>query len=484
MVVFSVLSFLLAGSGCSLMTTEYITCTDSSECQDAFGLGYVCAEDGLCAETAQHPRCESLIPDDLLIRPEDYPGVTLIGMLGHIEHDAVDVAAAGLAFSQAWDLGGIDGQQVAIVNCGYQEDSSIDGLVETDAAIEVARYLVDGLGASGLIVPTSSISKAVYNAVIENDGSDVLIMSPSATSPELSTIDGSNKSDQDPGLFWRTCWPDDLQGFVAASDIRDRGKSEVAVIWQEGPYGEGLKDSFLLYFKDPQHNVYWKDFSFSNTTEQVSAVSAVGDSIDSDGNLIYDEVFFIADNVTDVIGMLNAAILYESYTKRKERYIFLADGASDIQLLKQTPQASILYDLIRGTRPAVPSSNVYNAFAASYFSELGVNADDSIYSAYAYDAAWLTIYGVAWAQFQEQTVSGTEIARGLRQLSSGQDIEVRASGFEQVLTAFAGGSSVDLVGASGELDYDPATEETTGPIDIWQVNKNGDGFDVVETITP
>ncbi len=95
MAIFSALLSLLVMSGCSLMTTEYTACNDSSECRDAFGLGYVCVEDGLCAETVQHARCSSLVPDDLLIRPEEYPGVTLIGMLGHIEHDAVDVAAAG-----------------------------------------------------------------------------------------------------------------------------------------------------------------------------------------------------------------------------------------------------------------------------------------------------------------------------------------------------------------------------------------------------
>jgi hypothetical protein len=32
---------------------------------------------------------------------------------------------------------------------------------------------------------------------------------------------------------------------------------------------------------------------------------------------------------------------------------------------------------------------------------------------------------------------------------------------------------VDLQGASGNLDFDPATEETSGPIEVWHIPMMG-----------
>jgi hypothetical protein len=37
---------------------------------------------------------------------------------------------------------------------------------------------------------------------------------------------------------------------------------------------------------------------------------------------------------------------------------------------------------------------------------------------------------------------------------------------------------------SGSLDYDPTTEETTAPIEIWVINADRTGFDTVATIEP
>jgi hypothetical protein len=59
---------------------------------------------------------------------------------------------------------------------------------------------------------------------------------------------------------------------------------------------------------------------------------------------------------------------------------------------------------------------------------------------------------------------------------------VRPSSWNEVKASFSDGVAVNLLGASGQLDYDPVTEETTGPIDVWVIQ--GGEFVVEEVVEP
>ena len=183
------------------------------------------------------------------------------------------------------------------------------------------------------------------------------------------------------------------------------------------------------------------------------------------------------------VDCLNFFTAYQQYD-RPDFGIFLADGAADIQLVEETPGAEIFYDQVRGSRPAVKQTAIYDAFAGSYYSEYGVDASDSIYTAYAYDAGWLALYSLAWATYQETEITGTAMAKGMRKVSDGLELEIRPTGWSTARAAFEEGQSLDVEGVSGSLDYDPQTEETSAPIEIWVINKARDGFDVVDTVYP
>ena len=101
------------------------------------------------------------------------------------------------------------------------------------------------------------------------------------------------------------------------------------------------------------------------------------------------------------------------------------------------------------------------------------------YAAFSYDAAWLVFYGAAWAEIVHGRVTGSTIADGLRHVSSGTALPVSVSmSWGMALTAFETETSVDLVGASGSLDFDPVTEETATPIEVWRIS----GMDASATI--
>ena len=88
----------------------------------------------------------------------------------------------------------------------------------------------------------------------------------------------------------------------------------------------------------------------------------------------------------------------------------------------------------------------------------------------SYDAAWLGMYAMAHSAGSEGAITGLGIARGLRQMSSGTAISVGSSSWEDAQAALASGNSIDVTGASGHLDYDPSSEETTSPIEIWSIS--------------
>ncbi|NCG22377.1 MAG: hypothetical protein GWP91_25455, partial [Rhodobacterales bacterium] len=138
-----------------------------------------------------------------------------------------------------------------------------------------------------------------------------------------------------------------------------------------------------------------------------------------------------------------------------------------------------LYPRIRGTRPAVPVGPIFDQFQAAYAGAYdGEDARSAVFAPYTYDATWLVLYGHAWSLHNEGAISGTGIARGLRKVSAigGASLPVRPDTWPTIGDAFAVGEAVNLDGASGALDFNPDTGETTGDVEIWVVSEDFQDF--------
>ncbi len=466
---------LLLG-GCSLTTFENASCAQDIDCWVAFGLETACGSRGFCREAAQDPRCTDTWPEDLFTNPDRFDDQIIIGTLFDRSSDTTEIKSATLAVKQANIEGGLDGRDFAMVHCTYEEDVTIDDLDSSAATTRVSTYLTETLGVSTIIGPaTSSQTVVAYNAV---GALGTLIISPSATGTALTTIDGEIKTDEEPGLFWRTAPPDSLQGFGIAQDMLARGRGHVAVIYELGPYGEGLAEVFQEHFEAGGGTTQM--LSFSNAVERDEAVAITA----SDDPLPSEEVLFISGEPDDITAFLIAAALLDAFATKG---LFLPDAGADTDILDDTDEAgaSSVWGQIRGTRPAVPSGIVYDTFRISYAAEYdGEDATSSVYNAHTFDAAWLAIYGNAWSVNREADLSGKSVARGLRRISDGTTVEIKPSGWTEVKDFFANGTSIDVAGASGALDFDPITEETTAAIEVWVINAAGDGFEVVETYEP
>jgi branched-chain amino acid transport system substrate-binding protein len=288
----------------------------------------------------------------------------------------------------------------------------------------------------------------------------------------LTAVDTKNPTDESPGRLWRTAPPDTIQGDAIAIYLQQQKAGNVQVIFETGAYGEGLAQVFAGGFSALGGGVGLSEFSSS--TQRDAAIVAAGK-----GPATW--VLFVSSQTADAAALLNAATTLSGYATKQ---LFLTDSAANQDLLNTAAGASALFPRVRGSRFAVPSGPVYEQFRASFTAAFQSDPSSYSYVAHAYDAAWLTLYGAARSQGREGLVHGLGIARGLRRLSRGVPASVDPASWGYIAKDLSLGGEVDLIGASGALDYDPLTEETKAPVDIWKIAAGGASFEVEQTLAP
>ncbi|GLQ33943.1 branched-chain amino acid ABC transporter substrate-binding protein [Amylibacter marinus] len=113
--------------------------------------------------------------------------------------------------------------------------------VDAAAATAAAERLITSDKVSGIVGgDCSGVTTATLTNVAMPNG--MVMISPSATSPALSTI-------EDNGLFFRTAPSDARQGVVMTEIIMDRGIKEVALTYTNNDYGKGLADAFATAYE-------------------------------------------------------------------------------------------------------------------------------------------------------------------------------------------------------------------------------------------
>ncbi|MCH2288934.1 MAG: ABC transporter substrate-binding protein, partial [SAR324 cluster bacterium] len=160
----------------------------------------------------------------------------ILGFTGPIESLTPDMGgSAEVAFKEASDSGLLLGGQKIV---SVRADSTC---IDNAAATAAAERLVTAEKVAGIMgADCSGVTTAVANNVAVPNG--VPMISPSATSPALSTI-------ADNGYFFRTAPSDARQGQVLATITVERGITSVAVTYVNSDYGKGLSDSFGKAFQ-------------------------------------------------------------------------------------------------------------------------------------------------------------------------------------------------------------------------------------------
>jgi branched-chain amino acid transport system substrate-binding protein len=239
--------------------------------------------------------------------------------------------------------------------------------------------------------------------------------------------------------------------------------SRVSAVHEAGAYGDGLFATFAERFTALGGTVA-SVRSYATAAEATDAIIAAAAPA-----LAVDEVLFIGQTPDAIafLDVIGTSALYDGLR------VFVTDTAANNDFVTRADSARFPY--LRGTRPSPLSETdlVYATFFAAY--RLAFDEDPRGYSfvAHAYDAAWLVLYGAVWSLSQEGSVTGPGIAVGITKQSDkqgGPAFNLQASAWQDVVASLSAGQGVDVHGASGSLDFDSATGETAGNVDLWAVD--------------
>lgn len=160
----------------------------------------------------------------------------LQGFTGPTESLVAPMALGGeMAIQEVSDSGAfLGGKKVVSV----RGDSTC---IDAAAATAEAERLITSEGVAGINGATcSGATTAVLNNVVRPNG--VVMISPSATSPALTTI-------EDDGYFFRTAPSDARQGEIIGNILEEKGIKTAALTYTNNDYGKGLADSIQAAFE-------------------------------------------------------------------------------------------------------------------------------------------------------------------------------------------------------------------------------------------
>ena len=200
---------------------------------------------------------------------EDIKLGIIFGFTGPIESLTGSMAAATEAAIAEVNASGLllDGSTVTAIRA----DSTC---VDSAAATAAAERLVTSDQVAAIIGgDCSGVTGAILQNVARPNG--IVMISPSATSPALSTAD-------DDGLFFRTAPSDAREGEIAADIMTERGIKTAALTYTNNDYGKGLAEAIAKAFEAKGGKITISaahEDGKADYTAEVGALAAAGGDI-------------------------------------------------------------------------------------------------------------------------------------------------------------------------------------------------------------
>ena len=200
---------------------------------------------------------------------EDIKLGIIFGFTGPIESLTGSMAAATEAAIAEVNASGLllDGSTVTAIRA----DSTC---VDSAAATAAAERLVTSDQVAAIIGgDCSGVTGAILQNVARPNG--IVMISPSATSPALSTA-------EDDGLFFRTAPSDAREGEIAADIMTERGIKTAALTYTNNDYGKGLAEAIAKAFEAKGGKITISaahEDGKADYTAEVGALAAAGGDI-------------------------------------------------------------------------------------------------------------------------------------------------------------------------------------------------------------
>ncbi|MGI9373180.1 MAG: ABC transporter substrate-binding protein [Hyphomicrobiales bacterium] len=343
---------------------------------------------------------------------EDIKIGVILGYTGPIESLTPAMAAsAEMAMKEVTDSGKLlDGSKVMSV----RGDSTC---VDSAAATAAAERLVTSDKVNAIMgADCSGVTGAILQNVARANG--VVMVSPSATSPALSTA-------EDDGLFFRTAPSDARQGQVLADILMDKGVKSAALTYTNNDYGKGLADSIKQNFEGKGGKI---TISAAHEDGKGDYSAEVGALAQAGGDVLIVAGYLDQGGKGIIQGALDSGA-FETFV--------LPDGMIGDSL----PVA--IGDGLNGSYGTVPGTD---SKGAEVFKELAAKADikPDAFSAESYDAAALIMLAMQAAKSSKSA----DFKDKIMDVANAPGEKINPGELGKALEIIAKGGDVDYVGAT------------------------------------
>jgi branched-chain amino acid transport system substrate-binding protein len=360
----------------------------------------------------------------------------ILGFTGPLESITPGMAAsAELALKEASDSGKLPG---GITLTPSRADSTC---IDAAAATTAAQQLISSSNVAAIVgADCSGVTTAIANNVAIPAG--VVMVSPSATSPALSTI-------EDDGFFFRTAPSDARQGEILAAVVKEKGIDEVAVTYTNNDYGKGFADAFATAFEAAGGKVLINaahDDGKADYSAEVAALQASGA-----GTLV---VLGYVDQ--GGVGITQASLdtgAFESF--------FFGDGMYGQSLIDSIGDE--INGKVIGTLPGT-SGEAADKFAA--VSTAAGQDPTGTYVPESYDAAALIALAIA----ANGSADRTGIRDKLMEVANAPGEQIFAGELAKGIELAAAGTDIDYVGGTGVELVGPG--EAAGSYRVYEIKDN------------
>ena len=337
----------------------------------------------------------------------------ILGFTGPIESLTPAMAAsAELAFKEASDSGSLlGGKKIEAMRA----DSTC---VDSAAATAAAEGLISGGVAAIMGADCSGVTGAIATNVAVPNG--VVMISPSATSPGLTTLD-------DKGYFFRTAPSDARGGQILADITKDRKVKSVAITYTNNDYGKGLADVYKAAVEAHGIKVTTvtahEDGKADYSSEVATLASAGGDAVAVIGYLDQGGK-----------GIIQASLDSGAF----DRFI-LSDG-----MIGQSLVDAFGKDLSKSFG-SLPGSTGKGAGIFAEVAKAGGVEASGPYTGESYDAAALIVLAMQAGNSADRA----SIAKHVMDVANGPGTKIYPGELKKGLDLLAKGKKIDYEGATG-----------------------------------
>lgn len=450
----------LLTSACSL-ATSFDQCTIDTDCVDSSGAGQrlFCTSDHLCVVgTPKERLCNEPYP-------ANSPANAIpIGGLFKVKggYDALTKVAVQLAVDEINKARKSTGARPLVMHT-CEIGGSDDDPLKSMQLLTREKHVVVVLGPSS--------SQNVSDVAPEVTASGTPIISPSSTSTAITGLPGD-------GLFFRIPPADDQQGPAMSKVVGALGlpaTAKTALLYVDDPYGQGLQKSFLnAYGKQTTPYTYTEKTGDAKAQSLAEIQSAAQKIIASKPDLLVA----ISNNYSSEV--LRALVGLNGQTPTTK--IVMGDGGkNDLVLSLLQPadnvgnQFSTLLANVSGTAPTVDLNNstgtaAYQTFLNNFMVKSGMDARNSIFSAYGYDAAYAA--GIALGSIDGEPTPALVSERLLRFNKNGGAVRVivGSDSYNAAAQKMATTANLTLLGTTGVIQFTPHGDRLNGLYERWTVN--------------